>query len=139
MGELIHLHQGSVSVGDYNKKFEELSRFLEGLQQELSRDVQMAGIEGATFATIVDRALTAEQVEQKILRALELQRQTFNGNQDRSWKKRHEQPTAWLSLHSKKQAQIGVVNIGCVGHDTHPLAGSVTPPPPPWPVQLWRP
>ncbi|KAL2462052.1 Uncharacterized protein Adt_45472 [Abeliophyllum distichum] len=74
------------------------SRFFEGLQQELSRDVQMAGIEGATFATIVDRALTAEQVEQKILRALELQRQTFNDNQDRSWKSKFQKKRSFYTV-----------------------------------------
>ena len=65
MNEFIQLRQGTMTVGEYIRKFEQLSRFathmvntdalkverfLEGLRPELYRDVNMAGIQGVTYS-----------------------------------------------------------------------------------------
>lgn len=84
MNEFIQLHQGSLSVTNYIKKFDELSqfapymvstdelkveRFLEGLRPKLNRNVRMAGTREVSFAVIVDRALIVDQAELKIVKA----------------------------------------------------------------------
>ncbi|GMN57670.1 hypothetical protein TIFTF001_026775 [Ficus carica] len=84
--EFINLKQGSMSVDEYIRKFEELSRyapqlvgsdtlkvgqFLEGLKPEIYRDVTMDGMVGVT------RAARALDVEQNVLRMrfeIEMQR-----------------------------------------------------------------
>ena len=63
--EFINLKQGDMSVEEYIRKFEELSRyaphlvcteklkiehFMEGLRPEIYRDIELADIEGATYA-----------------------------------------------------------------------------------------
>ena len=90
MNEFIQLRQGAMTVGDYIRKLEQLSRFamhmistdalkverfLEGLRPELYRDVNMAAIQGVTYSQISERALVAEQAEVRIVRALEAHRQ----------------------------------------------------------------
>ena len=65
MNEFIQLRQETMTVGEYIRKFEQLSRFathmvnidvlkverfLEGLRPELYRDVNMAGIQGVTYS-----------------------------------------------------------------------------------------
>lgn len=71
-------------VGEYIRKFEQLSRFathminidtlkvkrfLEGLRPELYRNVSMTRIQGISYSQIAKRALVAEQAEQRINRA----------------------------------------------------------------------
>ena len=70
-----------MSVDEYIRKFEELSRyaphlvgtnelkieqFVEGLKPELFRDVTVSESEGMTFARVVEQALKAERVQRKI-------------------------------------------------------------------------
>ncbi|CAA0833369.1 Unknown protein [Striga hermonthica] len=89
MNEFIQLKQGNMIIADYIHKFEQLSRFaehmvstdylkterfLEGLKPELYRDVCMAGIQESNYSQVVERALIAEQAEQKIRKAQEIRR-----------------------------------------------------------------
>ncbi|XP_022867123.1 uncharacterized protein LOC111386870 [Olea europaea var. sylvestris] len=75
MNEFIQLRQGGMTVGEYIRKFEQLSRFAthmvnievlkverfhEGLRPELYRDVSMAGIQDVSYSQIAERALVAE-------------------------------------------------------------------------------
>ena len=98
MNEFIQLRQRAMTVGDYIRKFEQLSRFathmistdalkverfLEGLRPELYRDVNMAGIQGVTYSHIAERALVAEQAELIIVRAQEVRRQFKQGQGQR--------------------------------------------------------
>ena len=90
LNEFIQLKQGSMTVTEYINKFEHLSlfaahmvgtdvlkagRFLDGLKPELYRDVCMAGIQGVTYAQIVERALVAEQAENRIMQAQDFRKQ----------------------------------------------------------------
>ncbi|XP_022873148.1 uncharacterized protein LOC111392110 [Olea europaea var. sylvestris] len=96
MNEFIQLRQGGMTVGEYNRKFEQLSRFathmintdalkverfLKGLRPELYRDVSMAGILDVSYSQIAEKALVAEQAEQRISRAQETRRQFRQGQQ----------------------------------------------------------
>ena len=98
MNEFIQLRQGTMTVGEYIRKFEQLSRFathmvntdalkverfLEGLRPELYRDVNMAGIQGVTYSQVAERALVAEQAELRISRAQEIRRQFKQGQGQR--------------------------------------------------------
>lgn len=75
MNEFIQLKQRTMTVTDYLCKFEQLSRFaehmvsteplkverfLEGLRAELYQDVSMAGLQGATYSQVAERAQVAE-------------------------------------------------------------------------------
>ncbi|XP_022856836.1 uncharacterized protein LOC111377914 [Olea europaea var. sylvestris] len=88
-----------MTVGEYIRKFEQLSRFathmvntevlkverfLEGLRPELYRDVSMARILDVSYSQIPERALVAEQAEQRISRAQEARRQ-FRQGQGQHW------------------------------------------------------
>ena len=99
MNKFIQLRQGAMTVGDYIKKFKQLSRFathmintdvlkverfLEGLRLELYRNVNMVGIQGVTYSQIAERALVVEQAELRIIRALEARRQ-FKQGQGQRW------------------------------------------------------
>ena len=70
-----------MSVDEYIKKFEELSRyaphlvgtnelkieqFVEGLKPELFRDVTVSESEGMTFARFIEQALKVERAQRKI-------------------------------------------------------------------------
>ncbi|CAA0833371.1 Unknown protein [Striga hermonthica] len=92
MNEFIQLKQGNMIVAHYIHKFEQLSRFaehivstdtlktkrfLEGLKPELYRDVCMADIQRSNYSQVVERALIAEQAEQKIRKAQEMRRKTY--------------------------------------------------------------
>ncbi|CAI9769710.1 unnamed protein product [Fraxinus pennsylvanica] len=76
-----------MTVSEYIKKFEELSRFathvtttseikidrfIGGLKPELARDVQMLGVQGLDFSLEIDKALMAEQAEAKIAQVREV-------------------------------------------------------------------
>ena len=80
--EFANLKQGDMSVDEYIRKFEELSRyaphlvgtnelkiepFVEGLKPELFRDVTVSESEGMTFAKVVEQALKAERAQRKIV------------------------------------------------------------------------
>ena len=79
--EFANLKQGDMSVDEYIRKFEELSRyaphlvgtnelkiehFVEGLKPELFRDVTVSESEGMTFARVIEQALKAERAQRKI-------------------------------------------------------------------------
>ena len=79
--EFANLKQGDMSMDEYIRKFEELSRyaphlvgtnelkieqFVEGLKPELFRDVIVSESEGMTFARVVEQALKAERAQRKI-------------------------------------------------------------------------
>ncbi|KAL2518587.1 Uncharacterized protein Adt_14834 [Abeliophyllum distichum] len=85
-----------MTVLEYIRKFEELSRFvthmvgtnglkvdrfLEGLRPELNKDVLMSGIQNMSFPEVTDKALLAEQAEVKIVRAQEVRSLNRNQNQ----------------------------------------------------------
>lgn len=93
MNEFIQLRRG-MTMGEYIRKFEQLSRFathminidtqkverfLEGLRLELYRDVSTAGIQDVSYFQIVERALVVEQTEQRISRTQEARRQFRQG------------------------------------------------------------
>ena len=80
--EFVNLRQGDLSVDQYIKRFEELSRyapnlvctdelkieqFVEGLRPEIYRDVTVGQSEGPSFSKIVEQALKAERAQKKIL------------------------------------------------------------------------
>ncbi|CAA0822151.1 Unknown protein [Striga hermonthica] len=90
MNKFIQLRQGDMTVADYIRKFEQLSRFaehmvstdalkidrfLEGLKPEVYRDVCMAGVHGSTYSQVAERALIAEQAELEIRNAVETRHQ----------------------------------------------------------------
>ncbi|XP_022852518.1 uncharacterized protein LOC111374122 [Olea europaea var. sylvestris] len=90
MNEFIQLRQGEMIVGEYIRKFEQLfwfathmvntgtlkeERFLEGLRPELYRAISMAKIQDVLYSQIAERALVAEQAEQRISRGQEPRRQ----------------------------------------------------------------
>ncbi|KAL2533446.1 Uncharacterized protein Adt_06797 [Abeliophyllum distichum] len=85
-----------MTVSEYIRKFEELSRFaahmvgtnglkvdrfLEGLRPELNRDVLMSGIQNMSFPEVTVNALLAEQAEVKIVWAREARNLNRNQNQ----------------------------------------------------------
>ncbi|XP_022870780.1 uncharacterized protein LOC111390021 [Olea europaea var. sylvestris] len=107
MNEFIQLRQGGMTVGEYIRKFEQLSRFpthmintdalkverfLEGLRPELYRDVIMVGIQDVSYSQIAERALVAEQAEQRISRAQEARRQ-FRQGQGQRWPRNDKKRT----------------------------------------------
>ena len=76
--EFAKLKQEEMSVAEYIRKFDELSRyaphmvatnelkvdqFMQGLRKTIVRDLKSGGIRGIPFAQIADRALDAEQAE----------------------------------------------------------------------------
>ena len=80
--EFANLKQGDMSVDEYIRKFEELSRyaphlvttnelkveqFVEGLKPEIFRDVTVGESEGISYAKVVEQALKAERAKRKIL------------------------------------------------------------------------
>ena len=80
--EFANLKQGDMSVDEYIRKFEELSRyaphivttnelkveqFVEGLKPEIFRDVTVGESEGISYAKVVEQALKAERAQRKIL------------------------------------------------------------------------
>ena len=81
--EFANLKQGDMSVDEYIRKFEELSRyaphlvgtnelkieqFVEGLKPEVFRDVTVSESDGMTFSKVVEQALKAERAQRKLLR-----------------------------------------------------------------------
>ena len=80
--EFANLKQDEMSVAEYIRKFDELSRyaphmvatnelkvdqFMQGLRKTIVRDLKSGGIRGVPFAQIADRALDAEQAERDVL------------------------------------------------------------------------
>ena len=80
--EFANLKQGDMSVDEYIRKFEELSRyaphlvntnelkveqFVEGLRPEIFRDVTVGETEGTTYPRVVEQALKAERAQRKIV------------------------------------------------------------------------
>lgn len=78
-----------MSVCDYIKKFDELSRFaphmvstnelkvnqfLQGLKAEIYRDIKMATGKGVPYTEVAEKALEAEEAELKVVKALEIRR-----------------------------------------------------------------
>ena len=87
--EFTNLKQGGMSVCDYIKKFDELSRFaphmvstnelkvnqfLQGLKAEIYRDIKMATGKGVPYTEVAEKALEAEEAELKVVKALEIRR-----------------------------------------------------------------
>ena len=81
-----NLRQGGMSVCDYIKKFDELSRFaphmvgtnelkvnqfLQGLKAEIYRDIKMSTGKGVPYMEIAEKALETEEAELKVVKALE--------------------------------------------------------------------
>lgn len=81
INKFIQLKQGNMTVTDYLRKLEQLSRFaehmvstealkverfLEDLRPGLYRDMSMVGIQGVTYSQVVERAQIAEQAEMQI-------------------------------------------------------------------------
>nr|XP_017217284.1 PREDICTED: uncharacterized protein LOC108194857 [Daucus carota subsp. sativus] len=108
VNEFSRLYQGSLSVAEYARKFDRLAkfapdlvvteasrvnRFLEGLQPELARDVDMGRTGPLTYSQAVEKALRAEHREQKIMRVkgsttMPRRDVPFNKDQDRFSNKR---------------------------------------------------
>ena len=80
--EFANLKQGGMSVTEYIRKFDELSRyaphmvatnelkvdqFIQGLKKTIVRDLKACGIKSVSFAQITDRAFEAEQAKKDIL------------------------------------------------------------------------
>ena len=78
--EFTNLKQGDMSMDEYIRKFEELSRygphlvgtnelkieqFVEGLKPELFKDMTVSESEGMTFPKVIERALKAERAKRK--------------------------------------------------------------------------
>ncbi|XP_062089519.1 uncharacterized protein LOC133796055 [Humulus lupulus] len=79
--EFITLVQGNLSVTDYAHKFDRLAkfspevvptdalrvqRFVRGLKPMIARDVRMTSAEVVSYAEVLDRALEAEYLEERI-------------------------------------------------------------------------
>ncbi|XP_062109829.1 uncharacterized protein LOC133821681 [Humulus lupulus] len=79
--EFVTLVQGNLSVTDYAHKFDRLAkfapevvptdafrvqRFVRGLKSMIARDVVMTCVEGVSYAEVLDRALKAEYLEERI-------------------------------------------------------------------------
>ncbi|XP_017227640.2 uncharacterized protein LOC108203314 [Daucus carota subsp. sativus] len=108
VNEFSRLYQGSLSVAAYARKFDRLAkfapdlvvteasrvnRFLEGLQPELARDVDMGRTGPLTYSQAVEKALRAKHREQKIMRVkgsttMPRRDVKFNKDQDRFLNKR---------------------------------------------------
>ena len=84
--EFLNLKQEDMSVDEYIRKFEELSRyapylvgtnelkieqFVEGLRPEIFRDITVNEAEGIIFSRVVELALKAERAQSKIEEAIE--------------------------------------------------------------------
>ncbi|XP_062091879.1 uncharacterized protein LOC133797823, partial [Humulus lupulus] len=84
VSEFTRLQQGNLSVAEYARTFDRLAkfapdlvntetsrlnRFLEGLQPELARDVDMGRTGPLSYAQAVEKALRAEHREEKITKA----------------------------------------------------------------------
>ncbi|XP_062102995.1 uncharacterized protein LOC133813988 [Humulus lupulus] len=84
VSEFTRLQQGNLSVAEYARTFDQLAkfapdlinietsrvnRFLEGLQPELARDVDMGRTGPLSYAQAMEKALRAEHREEKITKA----------------------------------------------------------------------
>ena len=84
--EFVNLKQGGMSVSDYIKKFEELSRFaphmvstnelkvnqfLQGLKAEIYRDVKISAHKDMLYAEVAEKA-QAEEAELRVIKAQEI-------------------------------------------------------------------
>ncbi|XP_073133527.1 uncharacterized protein [Henckelia pumila] len=92
--EFLELHQGSMSIAEYVKKFErgryfvpmisgnaveELKHFMEGLNATIRRDVRLSGAQ--TYRAAVDEAMLSEKDGNDIIKESQAKRASYQGRE----------------------------------------------------------
>ena len=122
--EFVSLKQGDLSVDEYVRRFEELSRyaphmvatetlkvdqFADGLSPEIYRDVSIAELDKMSFAQVVNQALKAEVAQKKIREAAKEKEEEDKESREKKSKEQStlERSSGLQMRHVAQQGQEG--------------------------------